>query len=291
MERKQKMQIKQTRKPFRWLALMIAITMVAFISSPGYAFQIEIENNKISVAANRVPLQDLLRQIATDNDIMVRMDPAINHHVQASFNNRGLEDGLKTILKPHNYALIWKSNPKFQGTPSDPAYTLTEIHVYRPGQKSKMINIGASFVKTPTETQDETETQDVLETNVTIKDNRVYVPVILGYEDKEIHTTLLFDTGASSIVLHQNVADQLEIDDLKDSQGEGVGGVMIPTQTTWLNYVIVGTNKKENLRASIVDYHGSGDENYNGLLGMNFLKGLKYTIDFDSQTIQWDPTP
>ena len=262
---------------------MVLIFMVIIISGPSHAFQIEIKKNKISVVANRVPLQDLLKKISADNDIILRMDPTINQPVKVSFNNRDLEDGLKTILKPHNYALIWKANPRFQSNPSEPAHLLTQIHVYRPGKKSKMININASFGKPPT------EIQTVLETKVTIKDNRVYVPVILAYEDKEIQTSLLFDTGASSIVLHQNVADQLEIDEFKESQGQGVGGVEIATRATRLRYVIVGPNKKENLRAHIIEYHGSADENYNGLLGMNFLSGLKYTIDFDSQTIQWNP--
>jgi hypothetical protein len=29
------------------------------------------------------------------------------------------------------------------------------------------------------------------------------------------------------------------------------------------------------------------DSSYNGLLGMNFLKGLSYTIDFERQVIVW----
>ena len=214
---------------------------------------------------------------------MVRIDPAINQPVNVSFKDRDLEDGLKTILKPYNYAFIWKSNPKSQNNPSAPDYLLAQIHVYRPGQKSKMININASFGSTLN------ENQELLETKVTIKDNKVYVPVILGYEDKEIQTTLLFDTGASNIVLHQNLADQLEIDDFRKSIGEGVGGVKIPTKMTRLSYVIVGGNKKENLRADIVEYQASGNQRYNGLLGMNFLGGLKYIIDFESQTIQWNP--
>jgi hypothetical protein len=270
--------------PFiQWLNPVIAIILSIILGGPGHAFQIEIKNHKLSIEADQVPLQDLLKQIAADHDIIVRMAPSINPPVSASFDNRNLEEGLKTILKPHNFALVWKSNPKFAGNPSEPPYLLTQIQVYRPGQKSKMIDINASFGSPPA------ETGDVLETRVAIKNNKVFVPVILAYDGREVQTTLLLDTGASSIVLHQNVADQLEIDDFKESQGEGVGGVKIPTRTTRLSYVTVGSNTKENLRADIIDYHGSADGNYNGLLGMNFLGGLKYTIDFERQTIRWNP--
>jgi len=267
----------------RRINIMIAIIMVIIVNRPSHAFLVEIENNKISVEANGVPLQDLLKQIAAENDIILRMDRAINPPINASFIKRNLEDGLKAILKPHNYALFWTSNPRFQSHPSEPAYLLSQIHVFRPGEKSQMVNITASFGNPPV------ETQALLETKVTIKDNKVYVPVTLVYQDREVQTTLLFDTGASSIVLHQNVSDQLEIDDFKESQGRGVGGVQINTRATQLSYVIVGPHKKENLRAHIVEYNGSASEIYNGLLGMNFLRGLKYTIDFENQTIQWNP--
>jgi hypothetical protein len=257
--------------------------MLIFISSPGHAYQIEIINNKVSVAANRVPLQDLLKQIAIDNDVILRMDPAINPPITVSFKDRELEDGLKAILKPHNYALFWKNNPRLQSNPSEPAHLLAQIHVFRPGKRDQMIHINVPFDKPST------ETKTVRETKVTIKNNKVYVPVTLAYREKEIQTTLLFDTGASSIILHQNVADQLQIEDFKQSVGRGVGGVQISTKATKLSYVIVGPNRKENLRADIIEYQGTADEKYNGLLGMNFLRGLKYTIDFDRQTIQWSP--
>ena len=263
--------------------LIVVIILFITISTSSHAFQIEIKNNMISVAANRVPLQNLLKQIAADHDVILRMDPSINPAITLSFKDRELEDGLKAILKPYNYALIWKDNPRLISNPSDPAYLLAQLHVFRPGKKDQMVKINVSFDKPSI------ETRNVSETKVTIKDNKIYIPVTLAYLDKEIETTLLFDTGASSIILHQNIADRLQIEDFKESQGQGVGGVQINTKATRLNYVIVGPNKKENLRADIIEYQGSADENYNGLLGMNFLLGIKYTIDYNNHTIQWEP--
>ena len=51
----------------------------------------------------------------------------------------------------------------------------------------------------------------------------------------------------------------------------------------------IGPHTKKDLRADIIAYQGEVDARYNGLLGMNFIRGLKYTIDFDNQVIQWLP--
>jgi hypothetical protein len=68
-----------------------------------------------------------------------------------------------------------------------------------------------------------------------------------------------------------------------------VGGLQIMTKAAVLNSVVVGPHKKENLRADIIEYQGTADSDYNGLLGMNFIKGLRYNIDFKNQAIQWGP--
>jgi predicted aspartyl protease len=103
---------------------------------------------------------------------------------------------------------------------------------------------------------------------------------------------LVFDTGASGIVLHQNIAEQLGIEQTSPSKARGVGGIEIETRLTSLQYVVVGPHEKKNIEANIVVYQASPNDPeglYNGLLGMSFIKGLKYTIDFDKQAIQWHP--
>lgn len=262
----------------RSLILMALAASLILAAHPCDAFQIEIKNNRLTVEADQVHLQDLLKKMALDYQIAVRMDPSINPKVTLSFQSRELEDGLKSILNPHNHVLLWKAVPKSQGKPSAPVYRLDQIQIFKPGAKAQMVDIKAPLKKPP-----------VRETKVTIKGNKVFVPVTLSYDDKEVQTSLLFDTGASSIVLHQDVAEQLGIDAYEDSQGRGVGGIQVQTKATKLNSVVVGPNKKTGLRADIIEYQGPEDADYNGLLGMNFIRGLKYTIDFNNQTIRWLP--
>ena len=275
------MKMIPSTSPGLWSAAILLLILLAAV--PGFAAQIEIQNGKLSVQAHRVPLQTLLKRLAAEHDITLRMDPAINPPVTAAFTNRDLEDGLKSLLRPYNHVLFWKPGSAEGSLSSAPAYRLDEIHVFRPGEKRRMIEIK----RTPQQAASATPTP--VETDVTIKGNKVFVPVTLIYGENEVQISLLFDTGASSIVLHQNVADQLGIEEFTPSRGQGVGGLQITTKMIRLTSVEVGPHKKENLRADIIEFRGTTEAGYNGLLGMNFIRGLKYTIDFDNQTIQWTP--
>jgi hypothetical protein len=277
----------------RLLGCMMLISLTLGLHDPLSASLVEINGDKISIEANQIPMQEVLKQLSTNYGITVRIDPDINPLITVSFKNRDLEDGLKAMLKLHNHVFVWKTKaPAINGTIS-PTYILDEIHIFKPGQKDRMVNIQEPDRSAPSEDQPqpeaepETETEPLPETRVIIKNNKVYVPVTLGYENNEIETTLIFDTGAGSIILHANVAQQLGIEQGQASQGEGVGGIKIATRTTRLSFVQVGPFKKDNLRADIIAYEGAADTDYNGLLGMNFIRGLKYTIDFNEQVIRW----
>lgn len=135
-------------------------------------------------------------------------------------------------------------------------------------------------------TQQKTENH---ETKVDLLDGfHILVPVTLESERHQIQARLLLDTGASVMVLHRVLADRLELKSTGKAQLMIAGGKILDSDMVRIDSVSVGPIRKKGLQASIIPHEGTGVQ-YQGLLGMNFLKGTNYRIDYDRQVIQWLP--
>lgn len=124
------------------------------------------------------------------------------------------------------------------------------------------------------------------ETKVTVKGNQVLVPVTLGYGGKEIKVSLLLDTGASITTLNRDAVKRFQLAQPLKSKLIVPGGKTIDADVVQLSYIKVGPHKVANLLAGIIDHKGMPVE-FQGLLGMNFLREVDYKIDFERQVILW----
>jgi hypothetical protein len=97
-------------------------------------FDVSLKDNKLSIAADDIPLQTILLRLAAE-DITVRIDPGINPRISTNFKNRPLGQGLETILKSVSYTLLWESAP---GHTANPGVRLAEIQVFQTGRKELM---------------------------------------------------------------------------------------------------------------------------------------------------------
>ncbi len=128
------------------------------------------------------------------------------------------------------------------------------------------------------------------ETPIVVEGNKILVPAVLGYGSEETKAMLVLDTGASLIALHREVADRLGIREVEKAKLKVVGGGVIDSDIIHLSYVKVGPYTKHGLRAGIIDHQGRR-VSHAGLLGMNFLRGLDYSIDFSNSVIRWRKRP
>jgi predicted aspartyl protease len=124
------------------------------------------------------------------------------------------------------------------------------------------------------------------ETSVLIKNNQILVPVKLGNNGKEISTLLLLDTGATTTTIHDDFADKLGYFDYKYSKSQIADGRIVDTKLSNFDYIIIGPYRMNNFRVIVMNYQGNSSHS-KGLLGMNFLKNVKYQIDYQRKIIKW----
>ena len=125
------------------------------------------------------------------------------------------------------------------------------------------------------------------ETKVILKRNHVIVPMTLAYRGKEVATNLLPDTGASTTAFNRKIADMLNIKASNSRTVRVADGRGIPARSVDLDYIVVGPQRITNFRSNAID--PSGDpENFDGLLGMDFPRGVDYHVNFTSGVLFWE---
>jgi predicted aspartyl protease len=126
-----------------------------------------------------------------------------------------------------------------------------------------------------------------LSTPVVIQGRQVFVPVTLANGGAETEAMLLLDTGATASVITPEVAARLNIEQADNVRAKVVGGRVLHAKRAFLEKMTVGPVARTGQEVMIIPQRGGGFGD--GLLGMSFLGGLKYTIDFRKQTLNWIP--
>jgi len=126
-------------------------------------------------------------------------------------------------------------------------------------------------------------------TKVKIRGNSVLVPVTLAYGGNKVDVQLLLDTGSTATVIYTEIANQLYINltQAKKVQARVVGGDAIDARLVRISRLTVGPHTKRDWNILVVSHKGSG-AGYDGLLGTDVLRTLKYKVDFSKQVIIWE---
>jgi thermitase len=129
--------MKPTTLKRLWIHWLIPVAFM-LMGAEASALDIQLLDGKLSVTADKVPLQQLLQHLA-QYGITARVDPDINPAITASFENKELEDGLRSLLKSLNYIFIWRAEGASSSGQTGPRHRLAEIQVFNPGEKGRMV--------------------------------------------------------------------------------------------------------------------------------------------------------
>lgn len=124
------------------------------------------------------------------------------------------------------------------------------------------------------------------ETSIIVQDNRIYVPVTLGYHGKMVTVKLLIDTGATGVTISPAIAQRLGIGSEATTQGISMlaDGRKTINYNTVVDFVAVGPKTKKPLQIHIMPTVNNEET---GLLGMSFLADFPHMLDLRSQVIRW----
>ena len=122
-------------------------------------------------------------------------------------------------------------------------------------------------------------------TAVTIANGQVVVPVRFRNKGKTVTASLLLDTGANRTLINKSVGNGLELQGGRMTGIQVVGGALLPALDVEVDEVRVGPNKRKNMRVLVLESKAAGA--HDGLLGMDFLMGFKFHVDYDRQRLVW----
>ncbi|HTP64421.1 MAG TPA: aspartyl protease family protein [Geobacteraceae bacterium] len=127
-------------------------------------------------------------------------------------------------------------------------------------------------------------------TRVNIVRNAVLVPVTLCHGGQSVQAMLVLDTGASVTTVSPEIAARLGIrlDNAPSGKFQVVGGSTVKARAVRLDRIIVGPHTRNGMTIAVIGNKGPLME-IDGLLGMDFLRDLRYHIDFSNKLINWAP--
>jgi len=137
---------------------------------------------------------------------------------------------------------------------------------------ASIINSGESIIHNGTESQ----------VSIISKGHLIIVKVYLNDFPKPYN--FILDTGALTVI-DRNIVQELKLTDGVKVKGSGAGGNSEPVQLVQIDKLKVGNAEVNNFGSAVYDFSSKFGSQIDGILGSNFLKQFKVTIDYQNNQI------
>lgn len=115
----------------KWFSNSVALCCL--IAGSAQAFNLSLENDRVTMKVDRTPLREVLQQFA-DQGVRVQMDPTLDVLVTGSCRSAPIEEALDALLQPFGYVITWEVVPG----PIEDLPRLAEIQVFKRGENKRV---------------------------------------------------------------------------------------------------------------------------------------------------------
>ena len=117
---------------------LLLIFAVFFAFNPCFAQELKgrrvsVEGDILSIDVRGAPLFDILKEIAAETGMEVKVDPEVNKTVSASFENVPIDRGIARLIRPLDYVMKWKRITEGEESFEE----ITAVEIFRKGERDK----------------------------------------------------------------------------------------------------------------------------------------------------------
>lgn len=106
----------------------------------GSSISVQVEKGLLSVSLKDADLFDVMDALAKESGVRIKVDKGARKKITLSFQGMPFEKGIRNLIRPLNYAMIWKNAP---GAKDADEKVLVELDIFREGhQGAETVSFG-----------------------------------------------------------------------------------------------------------------------------------------------------
>jgi len=93
---------------------------------------VSVRDGLLSVRLQNAGLLQVMQELSRQSGMRIKLDAGASKRITLSFGNMPFEQGIRNLVRPLNYAMIWKKSQDKDGRPVE---VLEELHIFREGHQ------------------------------------------------------------------------------------------------------------------------------------------------------------